>query len=115
MGYNRTILEGYLTADPRTNTTRSGTFVCNFRIGVTERYTDSQGKKGENTIFLDVSVWAGRGEACAKYLSKGSRVLVEGRLTEDKYTKDDGTEVRAVEVVASRVEFLDKASDNRDR
>lgn len=63
-------------------------------------------RRGEGADFIRVSTWNGTADACAKYLGKGNRVGVEGRLRSRRWEAEDGTTRTAVEVVANRVEFL---------
>lgn len=66
-----------------------------------------RGRDGE-VCFVDVVVWGAPAEACARYLDKGRRVAVTGRLDLDRWTAEDGTPRRAHRIVAASVEFLDR-------
>ncbi len=66
-----------------------------------------RGRDGE-ACFIDVVVWGPPAEACARYLDKGRRVAVTGRLALDRWTAQDGTPRRAHRIVATSVEFLDR-------
>lgn len=97
---NRVYLIGNLTKDPEIRYTPSGKAVGDLRLAVTTRY-----KENEDTCFVDVTVWDRQAETCGEYLSKGSPILVEGRLKYDEWERD-GQKRSRISVVASRVQFL---------
>jgi len=105
---NRIFLIGNLTKDPELRFIPSGQAVCNIRIAVSENYKTKSGEAREDTMFIDVNVWAKQAEATAQYLKKGSPVFVEGRLRIREFEGRDGTKQRRTEVVASRVQFLSR-------
>ena len=77
---NRVILVGNLTRDPELRHTPSGTSVCKLRLAVNSRQKDSStGEWGEKPNYFDVTVWGNQGENCARFLSKGRPVAVDGR------------------------------------
>lgn len=101
-GINQVILMGRLTRDPETRTTPSGKTVTSFSLAVDRQGQDDQAD------FFDVTAWEKTGELVQQYLSKGRRVLVQGRLRQDSWDdKDTGKKRSKVEVVASDVTFLD--------
>jgi len=109
--YNRIIVVGRLTKDPEARYTPSGKLVSTFRIASGRVYTDKNGERREETLFINVVVWNDRrnmAENVNKYLSKGSLVLVEGRLRIRDYETSDGVSRRAVEIIADNVKFLSK-------
>lgn len=97
---NKVFLLGNLTRDPELRQTPSDASVCNFSIAVNEGFGD---KKKVN--FFNVQTWQKTAEACAKYLSKGRLVLVEGRLQNRSYEKD-GQKRTVTEIVAENVQFM---------
>ena len=74
---NIVILSGNLVKDPELRYTQGGDAVCNFRIAVNSKF----GEK-EKTLWQDIVCWKGQAEAVANYLTKGSKVIVTGRLEE---------------------------------
>ena len=98
---NQVILLGRLTRDPEQRTTASGKNVVSFSIAVSRATQDDQAD------FFNVTAWE-------KYLNKGRRVLVQGRLRQDSWEdKDTGKRQSRIEVVATDVTFLDgPANDN---
>jgi single-strand DNA-binding protein len=98
-GLNSVALVGRLVRDPILRHTASGTPVVGFSIAVAER--------GEQVSFVAITVWGNQGLACARYLSKGRRVSVAGRITTRDFLATDGTKRTAVTVTASHIQFLD--------
>ena len=102
---NQVILMGRLTRDPEQRTTTSGGTVVSFSIAVDRQTQDDQAD------FFDVTAWEKLGELVMQYLSKGRRVLVQGRLRQDSWEdKETGKRRSRIEVVASDVTFLDGPS-----
>lgn len=102
---NQVILLGRLTRDPETRTTSSGKSVTSFSIAVDRQSQDDQAD------FFDVTAWEKLGELVSQYLSKGRRVLVQGRLRQDSWDdKETGKKRSRVDVVATDVTFLDGPS-----
>jgi len=102
---NKVILVGRLTRDPEVRYTQTGKAVASFSVAVDTGY-------GENkrADFIPIVVWDKLAEVCGNNLTKGRRILVEGRLQISEYEKD-GQKRRSAEVVAQNIEFLDtKAS-----
>jgi single-strand DNA-binding protein len=112
MSYHTTIFVGNLGKEPEMRYTPSGQAVTNMSVAVGESYTDGNGDRVDKTIWYRVSVWGKQAENCNTYLKKGSKVLVEGRLTGDEkgnpriYQRQDGTHGASFEVSASTVRFL---------
>lgn len=102
--YNRVILVGNLTRDPELRYIPSGTAVSEIGLAVNDRV-----KKGDQwvdeTTFVDVTLWARTAEVANEYLSKGSSVLVEGRLKLDSWEKD-GQKRSKLRVVADKMQML---------
>lgn len=101
MNINAVVLIGNLTRDPELRSIPNGTSVCHLGVAVNEKYKDT-----EHVSYFDVTVWGVMGENCAKYLSKGSKVGVDGRLRQERWEKD-GQKRSAVKIVADMVQFLD--------
>ncbi len=104
---NRVILTGNLTSDPDLRSLNSGTSVCRLRLAVNGRRKDNQsGEWVDKPNFFDITVWGAQGENCARYLSKGRPVAVDGRLEWREFTDKEGNKRQAVEVIADTVQFL---------
>ena len=99
---NQVILFGRLTRDPEQRTTASGKNVVSFSIAVDRQSQDDQAD------FFNITAWDKLGDLVMQYLSKGRRVLIQGRLRQDSWEdKDTGKRQSRIEVTASDVTFLD--------
>ena len=106
---NQVFLIGRLTRDPELRYVSSGKAVANFNLAVNRVFTTQEGERKEETCFVRIAVWGKQAENCSQYLSKGRQVFVEGRLRSSSWETEDGTKRSALEVVAGRVQFLDRA------
>lgn len=99
---NKVMITGNLVRSPELRTTTSGISVCSFTVAVNRR-----GKRDEQqeVDYFNVTAWRERGETCAKYLSKGKKVLVTGQVSVRTWEKDE-KHGASLEVVADEVEFL---------
>jgi len=106
-GLNQVLLVGNLGKDPEISTIPSGAIVAKFSLATTESYQDKvTGQKTEKTEWHNIIVWNKTAENCAKYLKKGSKALVQGKLQTRSYEKD-GVKKYATEIIANNVQFLD--------
>jgi single-strand DNA-binding protein len=110
--YNKIILIGNLTKDPELRYTPQGTPVTSFRLAVNSKYKQSDEIKQE-TMFIDNVVFGKQAESCSKFLSKGSPVLVEGRLQERRW-ESNGQQRSKFEVIAQTVRFLSRRGSVQD-
>lgn len=109
---NKVMLIGNLGADPEVRTTPGGATVANFRVACTESWKDQRGQKQERTEWVTIVAWKVQAEIAQKYLRKGSRVYVEGKLQTRSWEATDGTKRYATEVLCERFMMLDgKAQD----
>jgi len=104
---NKALVIGRLGDDPEVRQTQTGTTVANFSIATDESYTDSQGQEVEQTEWHDVVAFGRLAEVCEQYLSKGSRVYVEGPLQTSTWETDAGETRSSTEIKALTVQFLD--------
>ena len=102
-GLNRVMLLGNLGADPELKMTGSGQAVLKMRLATTESYLDRNKVRQERTEWHSVVLWGKRAEALAKFLTKGSRLFIEGGLRTSSYDDKDGNKRYKTEVVASNV------------
>jgi len=103
---NVVVLVGRLVADPELRYTPSGIAVASFRIGVTRPFKSKSGE--QEADFIDIVAWQQRGEYAANYLTKGQRVAVQGSMQVRSWVQQDGQKRWRAEVVADRLEGLDK-------
>ncbi len=107
MNINRVILTGNLTKDPDLRATNSGMNVCSLRLAVNSRRKDgATGQWVEEPNYFDVTVFGAQGENCARFLTKGRPVAVDGRLKWREFTDQAGNQRQAVEIIADAVQFL---------
>lgn len=102
-GLNRVLLMGNLGADPELRTTSGGQAVLKMRLATTESYVDKNRVRQERTEWHNVVVWGRRAEALGKFLTKGSRLFIEGGLRTSSYDDRDGNKRYRTEIVASNV------------
>jgi single-strand DNA-binding protein len=102
-GLNRVMLLGNLGADPELRHTQGGQAVLNLRLATTESYVDKDRQRKERTDWHNVVVWGRRGEALAKFLTKGSSLFVEGSLRTSSYEGRDGQKRWKTEVIARNI------------
>jgi single-strand DNA-binding protein len=103
---NRVFLIGNLTRDPELRYIPSGDAVANLGLAINRVYKNKEGEKKEETCFVTVVVWRKQAEICGEYLSKGSPILVEGRLQSRSWETNEGEKRNTLEIVASRIQFL---------
>lgn len=108
---NKAIIQGNIGTKPEIRFTKQGRAVCNFNVATSDSFKDKNGEKQEHTEWHRIVVWGKTAEHCAKYLDKGSNVLVEGRLQTRKWDDNDGNKRYTTEIIASNVQFLNKPSD----
>ena len=103
---NKVILIGNLGKDPEMKYVPSGDPVCNFSIATSESWTDKSGTKQERTEWHNIVVWRKLAEICQRYLTKGSKVYIEGRIQSREYDAKDGSKRRVTEIVANQMVML---------
>jgi single-strand DNA-binding protein len=118
MSFHTTIIVGNLGRDPEMRYTPSGQAVTSFSVAVNDDYTNNNGERVKRTIWFRISAWGKQAETCNQYLKKGSKVLVEGRITADQstggpriWTSQDGQPRASFELSATTVRFLSSRSD----
>ena len=105
---NKVFLAGNLTRDPEFKKTNNGKSMATFSIAVNKIYKDQNGKQQKNTGFYRIIVWNSKADICSKYLTKGSPVLVEGRLEKHTYKDQNGDNKNFLQIVGDQVSFLGK-------
>jgi single-strand DNA-binding protein len=103
---NKIMLIGNLGKEPELQVTSDGTPLTRFSLAVNRSYKSSSGEKVEETEWFNIVAWRQLAEICERYLHKGSKVYIEGRLTQRKYTDREGIQRTAVDVIATDMEML---------
>jgi single-strand DNA-binding protein len=110
---NRVIITGNLTSDPELRSLPSGTSVCKLRVACNTRRKDgASGEWVDKPNFFDVTVWGNQGENCAKYLSKGRPVAIDGRLEWREWENNEGQKRQSIDIIADAVQFLSSPRDD---
>ena len=116
---NKVILVGNLGKDPEQRTTSNGRAVTSFSIATSEKWTDQSGQTQEKTNWHNIVVWGKQAESCARYLAKGRRVYVEGKIENRSYEDKEGVTRYVTDIVARDVIFLDarggESSESHER
>jgi len=108
---NKVMLIGNLGKDPEFNLTPNGTPVAKFSLAVSRYTKSSTGERKEETEWFNIVVWNKLAETCEKYLHKGSKIYIEGRIQQRKYTDKEGIQRSIMDIIANEMEMLDtKAS-----
>jgi single-strand DNA-binding protein len=103
---NRVVMTGNLTRDPELRSLPSGMSVCSLRIASNTRRKDQSGEWIDKPNYFSVTVWGAQGENCARFLSKGRPIALDGRLEWREWQAQDGAKRESIEIVADSVQFL---------
>lgn len=106
---NKVILIGNLTRDPQLSFTPNQTAVVDFGLAINRNWTGKDGNQQKETCFIDCRMFGKRAEVINQYLTKGDPLFVEGRLTFDSWTANDGTKRSKHRVTVENFEFLGDA------
>lgn len=109
MAVNHTVLQGRMVADPELKDTNNGTKVVNFRVAWSEKYKEREAK-----CFLECKAFSGTAEFVRNYFRKGQELTVEGKLTTEEWTTQDGQKRSKIVLVADRVHFCGKKQDGAE-
>jgi single-strand DNA-binding protein len=104
--YNKILLLGNLTRDPQLSYTPNQTAVVDFGLATNRKWTAQDGNQREETCFIDCRAFGRQAENINKYLSKGRLVFIEGRLTFDTWTAQDGTKRSRHRVTVENLQFM---------
>jgi single-strand DNA-binding protein len=110
MYLNKAIVYGNLTRDPELRSTPSGMQVCTMGLATNRVFNDRDGNRQESTDYHNIVVFGKTAENCAKYLTKGNGVFVEGRM-QTRSWEQDGQKKYRTEVIADRVQFGPKGGN----
>ncbi len=112
-GYNRIILMGNITRDPLLKFTQQQTAIVEFGLATNRKWTGQDGQEHDETCFVDCVLFGKRAEAFNKYLSKGSPVLIEGRLAFETWQAQDGSKRSKHKVVVENFSFAGQAQSDQ--
>lgn len=112
---NRVVLVGRLTRDPELRALPSGISVCSLRVACNSTRRDAEGEYQEKPNFFNVDIYRASAESVSRYMRKGSRVAIDGRLEWREWETADQQKRQAVSVVADTVQFLDSPGDRSEQ
>ncbi|MBN1818021.1 MAG: single-stranded DNA-binding protein [Sedimentisphaerales bacterium] len=104
--YNKVILLGNLTRDPELRYTPSQTAVVDFGLATNRRWRGQDGSEKNETCFVDCTMFGKRAEVVSRYFKKGTPIFIEGRLTYDSWTAQDGSKRSKLKVTVENFEFV---------
>lgn len=112
MSINRVIVSGNLTRDPEVRTTASGNPVMGFGIAVNDRRKNSQtGEWDDYPNFIDCTMFGARAQSVSRFLSKGSKVAIEGKLRWSQWETNEGQKRSKIEIIVDEIEFMSSISN----
>ncbi len=111
---NKVMLIGNLGKDPELRYTQSSIPVASFSIATSESWTDKEGNQQEQTEWHRIVIWRGLAEVCGKYLTKGSRVYIEGKLQTRSWEDQNGVTKYTTEIVANQMLMLGGPGERSD-
>lgn len=110
MSINSVNISGNLTRDPELRVTGGGTQILSFGVAVNERRRNSQsGEWEDHPNFVDCVVFGSRAEALSRFLSKGSKVAISGRLSYSSWEAKDGSKRSKLEVIVDNIDFMSRS------
>ena len=106
MSINKVLISGNLTRDPELRSTASGTSVLSFGVAVNDRRRNQQtGEWEDYPNFIDCTMFGSRAESVSRFISKGSKVAIEGKLRWSQWERD-GQRRSKIEVIVDEIEFM---------
>ncbi len=110
---NRVVMTGNLTRDPELRSLpNNGPSVCSLRIATNTRRKGTDGEWGDKPNYFSVTVWGAQGENCARFLSKGRPVAIDGRLEWREWQDKEGNRRESIDIIADSVQFLGGRDDS---
>lgn len=110
MNLNKVILIGRLTRDPETKALSSGQSLTSFGLATGRFFTDKSGQKQQQTEFHNIVLFGRLAEIASQYLSKGSLVMIEGRIQTRSWQDSSGNKRSRTEIIAERIQMGPKAA-----
>jgi single-strand DNA-binding protein len=113
---NKVILIGNLGKDPEVRRLENGAVVASFSLATSETYVDkTTGERRDTTDWHNIVVWRGLAEVAEKYMRKGMKVYVEGKLKTRSWQDKEGTTRYTTEVLAEEITMLSRAENSGDK
>lgn len=115
MNLNKVFIAGRLTADPQLRTTPGGQSVASFSLATNRNWTDRAGAKQESVEYHNIVVWGKQAEIANQFLTKGSLILIEGRLQTRSWNDKQGQPRKTTEIICERMQFGPRGSGGDTR
>ena len=112
-GVNKVILIGNLGKDPEIQFLEGNIAVAKFSLATTEKFKDKEGKAFSHTEWHNIVVWRGLAEMAQKYLKKGNRIYLEGRLKSRFWEDKDHRRNTITEIIADNLVMMDRKEDDK--
>lgn len=112
-GVNKVILVGNLGKDPEVRHLDNGAVVATFSLATSESYKDKNGNRIDQTEWHNIVAWRGLAEISEKFLHKGSKIYVEGKIRSRSYDDKEGIKRYVTEIVVDNLTMLDSKQDNQ--
>ena len=112
--YNKVVLVGNLTRDVEIRYSQSGSAIGNVGIATSRKWKSQTGEQKEEVLFIDLTFFGRTAEIANQYLRKGSKVLVDGRLTFQQWTAQDGSKRSKHVVTVENLQMLDSKADSQN-
>ena len=113
--FNKVIMAGNLTRDIEIRYLPNGSAVSNTAIATSRKFTAQNGEKKEEVCFIDITFFGRSAEIANQYLRRGSKVLVEGRLSFDQWNDQQGQKRSKHSIVVEAMEMLDSKESDKER
>mgnify|MGYP003291705950 CR=1 FL=1 len=111
---NRVIIAGNLVRDPEMKVSGSNHRFTNLTVAINDSWRNQEGEYAKKVTYLNVITWGNLAENCAKYLSKGAPIMVEGRIEVDNYINKDGQKQYSTKIVANTITFLENKTNKNN-
>ena len=112
--YNKVVLVGNLTRDVEIRYSQSGSAIGNVGIATSRKWKSQTGEQKEEVLFIDLTFFGRTAEIANQYLRKGSKVLIDGRLTLQQWTAQDGSKRSKHVVTVENLQMLDSKADSQN-
>jgi single-strand DNA-binding protein len=109
---NKVFLIGNLTKDPELIDLEAGVKLAKFTLATNKNWQNKEGEKVEQTDFHTIVAWRKLAEICFNYLKKGSAVMVEGKISQNKFKTKDGKNKTITEIHADEINFITTKKNN---
>lgn len=111
MDLNKVMLIGNATREPELKTTATAQNVCSFSVATNQNWTDAQGVKQKRAEYHNIVAWGNLAEICSKFIVKGMKIYIEGRLQTREWTTPDSQKRVRTEIVATDMILLERKHD----